>query len=365
MSADALWIGLDLGQSRTHVCVIDDAGTTLEEQACETRIDALAELLSPYASRNIGLLAVEAGSDMYVVRKLRKRGYPVAIFEARKASKFLAIRRSKSDSSDARGLADLARLGRETVSQVHLKSVECQELRSQLVMRHKLVFLRVAADGALRSRLALFGRRLKCSPAPGMLRQQVRAQLDALFAEEGIDLNRQLLPLVDVCESLRAFLRQLDTELERLAKSHPVCRLLMEVPGVGPICSLSFFSAIEDPHRFGRAADVGGYLGLVPRRYQSGEVSRTRGITKSGNKLTRSHLVTAATVLRTRAPDCALKEWALALKERIGSARSKVALARKMAIIMLTMWKSGSHFEPFPRGSQRERQAGLRYDSGT
>jgi transposase len=351
MNTDKLWIGLDLGEQRTNVCVVNDAGEVLAEQQCATQFGEVETALSPFPMPQIGLISVEAGTGTHLVRSLNKAGYPVRIFEARKASKFLAIRRNKTDSSDAKGLADIGRLGQNTVSHVYLKTAECQELRSRLVMRHKLVQLRVGAEATIRSRLALHGQRLAVSAVPGSLRRHAQARLEALRASEGIDLEPEIGPLVELCEGFRTYLAKLDKSLADTAKRHPVCKLLMEVPGVGPICAVSFYSAIEDPHRFRRAADVGAYLGLTPRRYQSGEVNRTLGITKNGNKLTRSHLVTAATVLRRHARDSALGEWARTATERIGSHRARVALARKLAVVLLVMWKSGAHFEP--RGLSR------------
>ena len=351
MAETTLWVGLDLGERLTSVCVIDEAGIPLHEQDCATSAEEIEASLSEFAPSRLGLIAVEAGSETHVIRKLRDRGYPVGIFETRKASRFLAMRRNKTDSGDARGLADIARLGRNTVSQVYLKSPECQQLRSKLIMRRKLVHLRVAMEGTVRSRLALYGRRFKWPRNSGSLKKQVVEAANALKHEEGIDLS-DLLPLVDVCESLRAYLSQVDHELTSAAKAHPVCKLLMEIPGVGPICALTFYSSIEDPTRFKKSTDVAAYLGLIPRRYQSGENSRTLGITKTGCKLTRTHLVTSATVFRRYAPDCALKTWALALQERIGSARSKVALARKLSILMLTMWKTGAHFQTYPSSAK-------------
>jgi transposase len=330
---------------------VDALGEVLLEQCCASTLSEIAAALIQFPIARLGLIAVEAGVCTHLVRKLLEGGYPVRIFEARKASKFLAIRRNKTDSSDARGLADIGRLGQNTVSQVYLKSEECQELRSQLVMRHKLVQLRVGAEATVRSRLAMHGCRLSGSPAPGTLRRNVQAHLQALRAEENVDLERELGPLVELCEGFRTYLAKLDRELVAKAKQHPVCSRLMEVPGVGTICALSFYSAIEDPHRFRRATDVGAYLGLTPRRYQSGEVNRTRGITKAGNKLTRSHLVTAATVLRRHAADSALGEWALRASERIGAHRARVGLARKLAVVLLAMWKSGEAFDP--RGRPR------------
>lgn len=346
MGSGNVWIGLDFGVRRTHVCVIDDDGSTLHEQECATSPAKIESAISSFPVSLIDLVAVEAGADTHVVRKLRDAGYPIAMFEARKASRFLAIRRNKTDASDARGLADLGRIGRETVSQVYLKSPECEQLRGILGMRKKLVHMRVVSDGMLRSRLGLYGHRFKAT------RVAWRAEVDAIVGqirdEEGIDLANHVGPLVDLCESLRGHLKALQSEIEQQAAANPVCRLLMEVPGVGPICALSFYTAIEDPMRFHRNADVGAYLGLIPRRYQSGEVSRTLGITKTGSKLTRTHLATAAVVFGSSAPDCELKAWYVALRQRVGFKRARVALARKLAILMLTMWKNGTHYEHYP-----------------
>ena len=358
MGEEQVWVGLDLGLTRTSVCVVDSHGVPVHEQECDTKLAALKGALAPFAVARIALVAVEAGNDTHIVRKLRGAGFPVVMFEAHKASKFLAVRRSKTDAGDARGLADLGRVGRNAVSEVYLKSRECEQLRGLLVMRNRLVIMRVAVENSLRSRLALYGRPFKAVSATGALREQMQAQLANVRVEEGIELGADLQPLVDLCESLRAYLAKLDRELKQRAKSDEVCRILMQVPGVGPICALSFYSAIEDPARFRAAADVAAYLGLVPRRYQSGAVSRTHGITKAGSKLTRTHLVTAATVFGTAAPDCALKRWYLALRERAGSRRARVALARKLAIILLTLWKTGRGFELDPARPASPAQAG-------
>ena len=351
MNDEIVWVGLDLGLAETHVCVVAADGNPLHEQACETAVGPLKEALAPFPVSRIGRIAVEAGSDVHVVRKLRSAGFPVAIFESRSASKFLALRRNKTDASDARGLADLARLGSHTVSEVYLKSPECQQLRGLLVMRKRLLTIRLATESVLRSRLALHGWRLKSTAGPGNLRKQIEIAMAEINAADGADLRAELAPLVDVCESVRTYMRTLDRDLESRARAHEVCRRLMEVPGVGPICAISFYTAIEDPDRFGAVEIVGAYFGLTPRRYQSGATARTRGITKAGSKMTRTHLVNAATVFGTFAPDCALKEWYLALRDRIGAARARVALARKLAIILLTIWKNQTHFELYPARS--------------
>src|SRR3954471_8027665 len=114
MIKTTLWAGLDLGLRKTHVCVIDDEGRTVREQTCETNLAAITAALS-FNKNDIELIAAEAGSETHIVRKLRGEGYRITLFEARKASRFLAIRRNKTDAGDARGLADLGRLGRHTV----------------------------------------------------------------------------------------------------------------------------------------------------------------------------------------------------------------------------------------------------------
>jgi transposase len=346
MHEQQFWVGLDLGQNLTNICVIDKAGDVLLEEACPTRVEDLHNALSQFELQRIGAVTVEAGSDTHAVRKLLERGYPVQILEARKASKFLAIRRNKTDSGDAKGLADIGRLGQATVTRVYLKSLECQELRSKIVLRHKLVRLRVSAEDNLRSRFRMHGRRLRMSNVPGALRMHAQRHFEELRAAEGIDLQPDLGPLVELCEGLRTYLATISRELATTADAIPVCKRFMEVPGVGPICALSFYTAIEDPDRFAATSDVGAYLGLTPRRYQSGDYSITRGITKTGSSLTRTHLVGSAMILKTRGPDCALRRWGLDASERIGPMRSNVALARKLSIVLLSMWKNGTRFDP-------------------
>lgn len=347
MAEHQLWAGLDLGARTTTVCIINELGESVREQPCRTDIGEIEAALADFRPA-LALIAVEAGTEPHLVRKLIDRAYPVRIFEARKASKFLAIRRNKTDSTDAKGLADLARLGRNTVSQVYLKSLECQRLRSQLVLRQKLIILRMAAENSVRARLGLYGRRVQATTSAKLFRDRVLSELSELRRAEGVDLEGDMSPLVEISVTLRVAQQKMDTELKAAAKAHPICQRLMEVPGVGPICALSFFSAIEDPGRFRHAGDVAAYLGLTPRVLQSGDRSRIVGITKNGNKLTRTHLVNAAVSLPRRQPECALAHWANSLRERIGSPRARVALARKLSIVLLTIWKNDRPFQAFP-----------------
>ena len=124
-----------------------------------------------------------------------------------------------------------------------------------------------------------------------------------------------------------------------------VCRRLMTVPGVGPVTALTVCSAVDDPARFNRSRAVGAHFGLTPRRYQSGETDRVGHISKQGDGLARQALYEAANVLLTRTSKwSALKAWGMGIAKRAGMRRAKVAVARKLAVIMHRMWLDGSEF---------------------
>lgn len=164
---------------------------------------------------------------------------------------------------------------------------------------------------------------------------------------EGIDLAGIIGPTAEILVALRRLLERMDRDFVHRANELATCKLFLSIPGVGPICAISFYTAIEDPSRFKRAEDVGPYLGLVPKMSQSGTVLRGGRISRMGSSLTRTHLVTAAVIMMSHAKtDSDLKRWALNLEKRIGRGKARVALARKLATIMIAMWKSGEPFRP-------------------
>lgn len=350
MCRSLLWVGLDVAADTTRVCIINDTGSVRHEETVSTSANAVATLLANYSTDEIKLIGIEAGGfGMHLTRKLRALDYPVAVYEARKVSKFLKIRRHKTDTNDARGLADVARLGTEIVSTVYIKSLECQQLRSKLAMRHRLILQRMSGEGFIRSLLRLHGGRLKQIRSTRELRPIVEAEIDNILSSEGIDLGPSIRPMLTLCESIRNFLDTLNQELLLTARENEACRLFLDIPGVGPICALSFYSAIEDPSRFRRTANVAAYLGLVPNIKQSGLQFRREGISKMGSKMTRCHLVTAASVhLGASKKATQLRAWGDALAERIGRSKAKVAVARKLSITMLTIWKQKTNYRPFP-----------------
>ena len=352
MGRKPIWVGLDVGADETAVCGIDGLNAVLLERSIATDAKELHRLIKPF-KRRIALIALESGSHgIHLTRKLRGLGYPVAMFGCRQVSKFLAIRQNKTDRNDARGIAEIARLRGKAMGEVRVKSVECQRLRSTLATRQQLLRIRVAAENSLRSLFRLNGGKLKSSWSAAMLRKNVRGELARLRKNEKIDLSDDVLPLLALCEAMRSYLENLDERLESLAKEHPVCRSLMEIPGVGPICALSFYSAIEEPSRFKRNSDVGAYLGLVPKIRQSGQSTTQLRISKMGSAMTRGHLGTAA-LQHLRYAKSDLQLWGESLAERIGKQRARTAVSRKLAVTMLAMWKSGESYQSLRGGSSK------------
>jgi len=304
-------------------------------------------------------IGLEAGMGTRLTRQLRKDGVKVAAFEVRTVRRFLSVFHNKTDASDARGLAEIARLGRRIVSQVHVKSSECQVIRSLLAIRHKVTQQRLATQGLIRSLFRVHAERTLRFGAKSKVRALVEAELQRLKSE-GIDLNAEVLPLLSVWENLRQVAATIDKKVGKMANQIPQCQRLQTIQGVGPVLALSFYSAIEDPHRFPVSSRVGAYLGLAPRLYTSGRLSRREGISKRGSKLTRTHLVIGAQViLRKDARDSALKRWGTALVSRIGYRRATVAVARKLAVLMLTIWKTEADYVAFPTGSGGLEPRGL------
>jgi transposase len=194
MTKKSLWVGLDVGADETTICATDDSGAVLFEIPVTTKPAALHAVLKK-DKRRISLIGLESGSfGIVLYRSLLKLGYPLAMFEARQASKFLSIRKNKTDKNDARGLADIARLGRGSVSQVRVKAPECQRLRSTLVTRQKLVQLRTAIEANMRSLFRLNGGKLRSSHSAATLRKNVADELRRLRRFEKIDLSEEIEP---------------------------------------------------------------------------------------------------------------------------------------------------------------------------
>ena len=257
--------------------------------------------------------------------------------DARHAQAVLSVRPNKSDRGDAHGLAEMVRVG--WFKAVQVKSLVSHERKALLIARHQLVDMRVRIDNQLRGILKTFGLVIgKCSR--GQLRQRAQELSEGRPGIESI-----VASMAAVRDSLLEQVTVCDRAIRRLAKRDEAARRLMTVPGVGPVVALAYIAVIDDPQRFPHSRDVGAYLGLTPKRYQSGEVDRAGRISKCGDEFARTCLYEAAGVLLTRVDRWSpLKAWGIRLMKRVGATKAKVAVARKLAVILHRMWIDGTEF---------------------
>lgn len=333
------YAGLDVSDKSTHICVVDEAGSIVWRGAYATDPQVLAQTLARHGP-GVARVVLETGAlSAFLYHGLVERDVPVTCICARHAKGVLSVRANKSDPHDAEGLAQLARTG--WFKAVHIKDGATHLDRAQLRVREQLVKAHRAMLGQLRGLLKLFGLRLGAVTTPA--RRAVRLQ--CLFKQKP-ELKPILMPLVASLGALEDQIAGATRALKTRAAADPVCARLMSVPGVGPVCALTFKSSIEDPDRFVRGADVGAYAGLVPRRFQSDERDTKGRISKAGAPMLRHALYEAANSLLARVKrPCALKLWGEALQAAKGAKRARVAVARKLAALLHTLWRSETSFQ--------------------
>ena len=332
------YVGLDVSQKETAVCVVDQDGTVLFEGKVWSDPGALARVLHKRAP-SVERIGFETGAmASWLWHELKRVNLPVVCVDARHAHAVLSVRMNKSDPNDARGLAELVRVG--WYREVRVKSDESQAIRALLVARSRLVIVRRALENQVRSLLKEVGL-LFPRAIGGHFRRRV-LQL--------IDDNHVLRPIVEgllaIHEQIEAQQALLDKRVRQEAKEDETTQRLMSVPGVGVVTALAFRHTIDDPTRFQSAQAVGAYVGLTPRRKQSGEQDFNGRISKWGDRLLRTYLFEAASVLLHRTQRwSALKAWGIRLMKRIGAKKAKVAVARKIAVILHCIWTDGTSFE--------------------
>lgn len=333
-----IFAALDVSDKSTHVCVVDGEGVIVWRGVCTTDPAVLAATLDRHAPE-LERVVLETGPlSAFLYHGLIERHVPAVRICARHAKGALSVRINKSDAHDAEGLAQLARTG--WFKAVHIKDSATHLDRAQLKVREQLIRARLAMGNQLRGLLKLFGLRMGKVTTPAKRTER----LNALFAQKP-ELRPILAPLVAGLEALDAQIGVSTRSLKARAEADPVCQRLMSVPSVGPIIALSYKSSIEDPGRFRRSEDAGAYAGLVPRRSQSGERDYNGRISKAGDPMLRSALYEAANNLlcRVKRPS-PLQAWGKALAATKGAKRARVAVARKLAILLHRLWQSDTSF---------------------
>ena len=333
-----LYVGLDVSLKSTSICVVDESGKTVKEMTAASEPEAIANAVSKWTPQ-IERIGLEAQSlSPWIAVELAAAGLPVVVVETYHMKQALSAMRNKTDRADARGVAQMLRVG--WFRPVHVKSAESQQLRFLLSGRRLLKRKFIDVENELRGALKAFGLVIG-TVSRGRFEARVRELLDGAPAAV-VALGATLLGVRRVL--LEEFSR-LHKEIVRLVGRDEVCRRFMTVPGVGPVTALAFKTAVDDPTRFSRSRTVGAHFGLTPRRFQSGEVDYSGRISRCGDEEVRTSLYTAASALLTRCQKwSALRAWGLSIAKRRGHRRAVVAVARKLAVLLHAMWRDGSEF---------------------
>jgi transposase len=335
-----VFIGLDVSLSKTAVCVVDRDGAVLWQGKVPSEPGPLIARLAEWSGK-IDLAGIEACPlSEWLHRGLCEAGIPVVCIETRHAQRFLSSRPVKTDRNDARGLAEMMRLGH--YRPVHVKSAAAQSMRTTLVARMQLVSGQLQIENTIRGLLRLYGLKIGA-----VHRNRFAARVAELLEMAAMpELSAAIEPLLRVRESMRIERKAQDRTLAAQSRRDEVTRRFMTVPGVGPVTSLAFKATIDDFGRFDISKAVGAHLGLTPRVYQSGEVDRSGQISKCGDRMMRHLLYEAASALMTRTRKWSrLRAWGIAVAKRRGMKRATVAVARKLAVILHRMWVTGTEFE--------------------
>jgi transposase len=331
------YAGLDVSLELTSVCIVDAQGSIVRE----TKVPSDPEDLVRYFMKlklAITRIALEAGPlSQWLHAGLVAAGFETVLLETRHVKAALSAMTVKTDRRDARGIAQLVRLG--WFKSVHAKSANAQEVRALLtarkLMQGKLLDLESGVRGVLRG----FGLKVGA-----ISRGRFEMRVGELVAGHAT-LEIVISAMLAARAALEAEFKRLHRSLLALVRADPVCRQLMSVPGVGAIVAITFRSGVDDPARFRRSRDVGPHFGLTPKKYQSGELDVTGSISKRGDRMVRTALYEAASVMLTRTVRFSgLKAWAMAVAKRRGTRKARVALARKLGVILHRMWVDGTSF---------------------
>jgi transposase len=331
------YAGIDVSLECSSVCVVDASGKIVREDKVASDPEAL---IAWFGSLGFGLarIGLEAGPlSQWLYARMREAGLAVELLETRHVRDAFKAMPVKSDRNDARGIAQLMRLG--WFRPVHCKSIAAQEIRALLTARKLVQSKLFDVEMSLRGILRGFG--LKVGPTtPKRFAARIRALVAGHATFEVVASS--LLAMHEVL--LREF-GNFEKRVRTMAREDARVRLLMSAPGVGTIVALTYVSAIDDPKRFKSSKAVGAHFGLTPKKYQSGETDRSGRISKIGDAGVRTALYEAAHIILTRpVKGCGLKSWAARLAKRAGMKKAKVALARKLAVILHRMWVDGTSF---------------------
>ncbi len=329
--------GIDVSLEESSICVVDAGGKIVREVKVASEPESLAEFLANVGFE-VGRIGLEAGPlSQWLHDGLTQAGYEVVLLETRHVKAALSAMVVKTDRKDARGIAQLLRMG--WFQPVHVKSVASRDIRALLTARKLLQSKLIDVELSIRGTLRGFGLKMgKVSNG------RFEARVVELVAGHAM-LEQIMAAMLRARDALRTEYAKLHRQVLSIVRACPISRRLMTAPGVGPVVAITFTSAVDDPHRFARSRSVGAHFGLTPWKYQSGETDVTGAISRVGDAAVRAALYQAAHIILSKEmPYSSLKAWAMQVAKRRGLKRAKVACARKLATILHRMWIEETDF---------------------
>lgn len=343
-------IGIDLGD-KTHIAVVfDEHGNESKPQRIPNTSISIGKLLAKHPGCTV---VMEAGTHSpWISRLVESRDCTAHVGQPRKI-RAIWDADDKSDERDARMLGRLYRFSPKMIPQVHHRGVEAQADLAVVKARKSLKDARQKLINHVRCTVKSLGGRLSSCGGASFAQKT--------WEEVPEELRPALKGVYASIETLSKEIKEAEKEIHRLCERYSETEWLMQIPGVGPMTALSFVLVVEDPGRFTKSRDVGAFLGLTPRRDQSGECDKQLRITKSGDQALRTLLVNCATyILKENSPDCDLKRAGLRISERGGNRAkrtAKVAVARKLAVKLHRLWIDKAEYEPFHAGGKKRAVA--------
>lgn len=334
-----IYVGLDVSQTTTAVCAVGANDEPLLEASVATDPKRIADVISRLKATP-AIVGLEAGGQSeWLARGLRAYGLSVAVLEAVRVRRYASVSPIKSDRSDAQVIARLlkGRLFRE----VHVKSPDARAVRTLLVQRQSTMVSMRGCKNSIRGALRAHGVVLP-PRADAKFTERVHHELSG-----DNHLSLVLAPQLELWEHHRSVLGQYDRLLADVARSNLTIRLLQTMPGVGEIVATAFWCTIDDPWRFRNPRDVGAYIGLTPFLSQSGDHRVRGGISRHGDSLLRGLLFMGArTAMFNSQQSTDLLDWAARIRERRGPKRAAIALARRMSVVLVHMWRRNEGYQP-------------------
>ena len=330
------YVGLDVSLKQTSICVVDQTGSVVREGVVDSDPEAISVYVRSKAPGAVRIGLETGPTSTWLWTELKRFGLPICI-DARHAKAVLKMQINKNDRNDAIGIARIMQTG--WFKEVHVKDIDSHSVRALLASRALLVKIKRDLENHVRGLLKNLGLVI------GRATFNVFAARAEELIEDRPDLVAAVRPLLEARNAVEQQVSELDRKVMKLARRDAQVQRFMTVPGVGPITALAFKATIDDPARFARSRSVGAYVGLTSRRHASGEIDWSGRISKCGDAMLRSYLFEAAGVLLTRVPKWStVKAWGMRLAKRNGLRKAKVAVARKLAVILHRMWIDGTEF---------------------